>query len=436
MGGRKLGSGALTAALVTGALIALTPAPASAASDDITSPSRGAVITGGPSVLIAADLDLAEEAELRLRGPADSAFSTLDKGMGGDLRYRLDISCPGYDRACAGRRPAPNGTYTIRVVESGLLAGGGVEDQQVFTLRIPPAPPEDVSIRAVDPDSVRLRWDRGDEPDLAAYEVIDAAGAQVKRVPAEEACRGSVCATRVPVPGEERGGRVSYAVRSYRDAGPSASGTLVSPPSTRVAVTLPGGVASPPPRVGGRHSADLVTGESAGTSPEAARRAAPREGASLEFRPLASHLPAPEVGDPADRTFPGMLGNPLPALSTPAPTPRHQLEAVQPPVLAPLQQESPPRSMTAAIGMGPSEWWRTVAVGLVLLLVAAHLGAWTWRTRPEPPRGNPVRRRGSKSPATALAAEQSRAVAESPPVGAADEAGPRARRRGRPRHDL
>lgn len=91
--------------------------------------------------------------------------------------------------------------------------------------------------------------------------------------------------------------------------------------------------------------------------------------------------------------------------------------------------------MTAAFQMAPSEWWKTVALGLVLLLVAAHLGAWTWRTRPAPARANPKQAPWdgtTASPANALAEDASTSGASGAAAGGLAKYRGRRRRPGRP----
>lgn len=403
---RKLVAGGAITTVVTGILTGLTAAPAAASSGDITSPSDHAVVTQGSSVRIFADLDLVEQAKLRLRGPADESFHTVDEGQG-ELEYNLDISCPDYAGPCSGREPAPNGTYTVQVVQTGLLLSGGVDDRQTFTLRVPPRRPSAVSIRVEDADSVRIRWDRGAEPDITGYVVVDASGSKVQRVSAAEGCDDGSCATVVQVPASRKGERVAYTVRARRSVEPGSDATVASAPSDQVAVAVPPASPSPTSRIMGE-AADAAAEATSEAEPSAAARPDGAQATLPHVEPLAAHsrLPLLEITALRNGEFRQGPGYPLPLLPSPTPRAGGQADALSAPALDSGQDTAPPRSMTSAIGMAPSEWWKTVALGLVLLLVAAHLGAWTWRTRPVPPHINPKkdRMRAAKASATELAA--------------------------------
>lgn len=439
---RTLVAGAVTAPLVTGLVLAFTAVPAAADSNDIVSPSEGEVIGAGPVVDIKADLGTAESGELRLRGPRDDAFHTVDKDWG-DLRYRLDVSCFDYDSSCEGEHPAPNGIYTVRVAAQGplgLLEGKG---KQRFTLRVPPEQPEEVAADAKSARTVRIEWANGEEPDLAAYDVLNSSGARVARVPAEQACDGETCSALVDVPASKAGEQAVFAVQARRYTSTAKDETIPSEASQQVAVNLPAPSSFSSNISSHEGAPDVLGGQTGGRDgghsrsplPDFPGEPAGAASALPDLQPLASssQLTLPDIARRSDETFRRRLDYQQPVLPTPTPAP-------QTPGSADAQAfDSSPgtttaRTMTAA--MGPSQWWKTVALGLVLLLVAAHLGAWTWRTRPEPPRARPQKGGGRASqaaPASALAAEAAASAAEQrgmstePPSAAADvEPGARA----------
>lgn len=421
MAARKLVTGAMSAAVGGGLVVALSASPAAASSessesaesaesaaasaspessDEITAPSDNAQITKGSSVRIAADLGLAQSAKLRLRGPRDSRFYTVAEGWQEELTYDLDPSCPDYRGPCQGENPAPNGEYTVRVVDSGLLSSGRVEDEHSFTLRVPPQQPRQVSARAKDPEAVRLQWAAGGEPDLTAYDVLGASGARLERVSASEACAGGSCSTVVNVPSRTQDRRVSFAVRARRSITPEADRTIASDTSGTVAATVPA-APTPDPSASSGHgrAGESPSDEPArGATPAASRADAP------QLRPLASssRIPLSELPGRLEGKSGRGRDSSVPVIPGPTPSPHGTMGGVPPPALERPQGDGDPRSMTSAVSMAPSQWWKTVALGLVLLLVAAHLGAWTWRTRPEPPRIAPTKKRsaGSAAPGT------------------------------------
>lgn len=412
---RKLVTGAVSAALGTGLLIVLSSSPAAASSDEITAPSDDAEITEGPSVRITAELGLAQSAKLRLRGPEDNRFHTVDEGWQETLAYRLDISCPDYSAPCEGRSPAHNGEYTVRVVDSGLLTSGDVEDEHVFTLRVPPQKPREVTAQAEGGTSVRLRWAPGQEPDLTAYDVLDVTGARLKRVDAGQVCAEGSCSTVLSVPARAHERRVSYAVRAHRTVVPGSGQTVASGPSEKAATTVP---PAPTPTRNTASSGD-ATAESApdgtaGKPQQGATRSASAT-AAANLRPLASssHLPPPDSQVKPDGNSDRRFEYPLPVIPRPTPSPQGTMGGVMPPpALEPPQRDGDPRSMTSAVTMAPSQWGKTVALGLVLLLIAAHLGAWTWRTRPGPHRVGPSKNRSPDSTVSAGTTACDRPAAE------------------------
>lgn len=405
MAARKLVTGGMSAVLAAGLLVVLSPSSAAAAADEITAPSDSAEIRKGPSVRIAAELGLAQSAELRLRGPADDRFHTVDEGWQEELAYRLDISCLDYRASCRGENPAPNGTYTVRVVDSGLLTSGGVEDERVFTLRVPPRQPRQVAAEAKGPGAVRLEWAAGKEPDLTAYDILDASGSRLERLDAGQACDEGSCSTVVNVPARAQERTAGFSIRARRSVAPGSDRTVVSRSSGKVAATIPAAPASDP-RSSGSEAGDSRAPSQRQASPSASRANSPN------LRPLASssRMPLPDTPGRLDAGSERRLQHSLPTIPRPTPSPQATLGGVPPSALEHPQGGGvgDPRSMTSAFSMAPSQWWKTVALGLVLLLVAAHLGAWTWRTRPEPHRIGGSKKRGAGATGSGKAAASDR----------------------------
>lgn len=387
MAARKLVAGAVAGPLMVGSVLALTASPAIAASDHITAPDDHAVVTDGETVTIKAEPPGLQGGKLQLRRPGSDEFHTVDEsGWGHELRYELNVSC---SHGCSRGGPAVNGAYTVRLISDGLLTGS--KESQSFALRVPPGKPTDVSARALSATAAVVQWDEGDEPDLSAYDVLNSSGSKLKRVSADHACDGGRCSTRVSVPRSKAGKHAGFAVRARRSVEPGSASTLASTVSEKAGASLPalpdaapmsaggddrnGGGSSSPKRSRGAPSPTLRAPDLSGRP---STKSAPMPG----LRPLASssRLALPDIAKGSGRTFERRLDYPAPGL----PTPRGEASS-SPGSGSQAQPGSEARSMTQPF-MPPSQWWKTVALGLVLLLVAAHLGAWTWRTRPEPPR--------------------------------------------------
>lgn len=366
---RKRAGGALVAPLVVGLVIGAPAVPAFAATE-ITAPSDGAVVTGGSSVLITASLDLLESGALELRGPeddgfhrVDTSFHTVDKESG-QLQYRLDV------------RSAPNGTYTVHLTSQLLLAQG--DGEHTFKLRVPPQPPEDLTAKVNESRAVLLRWKRGPEPDLAGYDVLSSTGDKLSSLSVGSACDGGSCAAMLDAPAGSAGEQVGFAVRARRHTAPSSNATVSSAPSkvvTQVPAPAPTVSSSPNP-------SSAATPSDGGTSPGSAgsgggglpaERPVPRH-ALPDLQPLAStsRLSLPDVtgAGSAGRNLP-QLGNPAQKLAPSGPLGTSATSS--------NNSASGPMTITA---MDPMQWWKTVALGLVLLLVTAHFGTWTRRRRP------------------------------------------------------
>lgn len=352
--------------LLAGAAITVTANPAVAADSRITSPSPGAVITSDTSVRIRAEVnDLASTGRLQLKGPADDSFTTVDSGSG-TLSYRLNLDCPSYARACSSEYdPDPNGTYTVRLKTDllGLLPGS--RGKRTFDVRLPPRPPTNLEAAVRSGREVRLQWDRGAEPDLVSYDVLLSSGQTLRDgLPADRACGLSLCTTTVTVP-SSAGDDVAFRVRAHRRTAPGSSSSIASRPSSADAVTL-ASAPVPSPSV----SMSGVSPETEQSGSEAADALGSAQ--QPEMRPLAS---ASASDSPSDDG----VGSPRIAAGVPEGSLTTSPRVSSPPPASGGQANGPGTSWTAI--SGSPQWWRAIAVVLILVFVAANLGGLHWRGR-------------------------------------------------------
>ncbi len=296
---------ALTGVLpLSGALLLALAVPASA---QISNPGSGAVYPADASVRIAASYGPSGQQErLLLTPPGGGAVVVASAGSGGlnggTLEYLLDTRCwsAGAPAAtCAGPRPAPNGTWTVS-------QSGGTTDSSTFALRVPPASPAGVVAAATSPTQATVSWQRGAEPDLTGYTVLEGAST-VAETPVAECSAGSCSATVSYA--AQGSGRHSYTVRARRSDG--SGGSLTSGASAPASTTLtapPTAASSPGP------------GASPAGSPQPGSSAAPQPGTSAapgSPRPGATGSPA-SGGGSAPGSAPGSGGAPVTAGTDPS----------------------------------------------------------------------------------------------------------------------
>ncbi len=221
-----------------------------------------------------------------------------------------------------------NGAYVVTL--KGLL---GTIDQRTFHVRVPPARPSGVDA-SVSEHKLVIRWDRGDESDLTGYDVL-VGGKQTRQGSLGALCAGDVCSTALSLPASA--GRVDTGVRARRSNG--TGGTIASGPST-ASVVLPGSVAL-----------------SGGRVPSA----------GLPSRPVNPLLP-----------LPGRSPLSLPTVAPDGAAPGFQYPTPGPQVADPATN---PGAQKASSSISLFQWGKSVALALILLVVAAHLGAWTRRLR-------------------------------------------------------
>ncbi len=340
---RRVAAATLATPILAASAVVATAAPA-AADADIKSPSGGSTVTGS-TLSITAESDGPGRLYLNYKGDEEDGDRVAEGS--GTLSYEVST------------HEIPNGTYDLSVQESGPLQLIWYhKDDASFTVEAPPATPTDVGADAVSSREVEVSWSKGPEPDLAAYTVSVAGNSE--QVSVSDACSGEDCSATLTVPASSEGEQVTASVEALRyTAGPgsstidsSASGDSVDLPgqgySARAANSpSPSGVSMPSP------SGMLPTGLGRGQLP------------APTLQPLANDrlLQLPQIG---------------PRNGTAAGVPQPRLPEVQ----GSSNRAAGDPATKPAAAAGTTQWWKTIALGFVLLLVAAHLGAWSWRTRP------------------------------------------------------
>jgi hypothetical protein len=285
----------------------------------------------------------AAQADTAIKRPADKAV--ISSGSATTVTAHIDLLQPanlyvdgpgsGEQRIGGGTGPRDissrvatnrNGPYVVRL--KGLL--GEVIDQRTFYVRVPPKQPTGVDT-SVSAHKLVVRWARGPESDLAGYDVF-AAGAKARRGSAGALCSGQVCSTALSIPAT--GGRTEVGVRALRSDG---SGHLLASRLSKTSVLLPGSSA-----YSGGHGLT-------GLPPQGAGPVLPLEG--------RTPLSLPAVSPYGSQGF--QYPTPAPQVAGPARSPHTE----------------------NASSSGPLQWGKSIAIALILLIIAAHLGAWTRRQR-------------------------------------------------------
>jgi len=313
----------LATPIALGITVLTASSPAEAGSE-ISGPGT---VTSGSSVTVSAQIDNVVRVELQVAAPG-GGYKAIDSGgnLLGETRLSNRVDIP------------RNGIYNVRLRGS---VTGKVYETKNFTVRVPPSAPRGVRASASG-GKVTVRWSRGAEDDLAGYEVA-AGGARSRSASPSALCSGSACATTLSLP-SSTSGQVGVSVRALRPDG--SGGTVRSSPSSS-RVTIPPG-----------STAARLTGQGTGGS-------GPRSGAtgvpSLDpLNPLQNNssinLPTADPGGSAGFEYP----------------------APGPEVADPGQAGAATENVSATSSL---EWGKSLAIALILLIVAAHLGTWTRRTR-------------------------------------------------------
>lgn len=192
------------------------------AAGEITSPGNGQVITSG-SVPVS----------------ARTTWTQLSMGLfvEGPSTPRTKVASGGANQTLSGTfsaGSAPNGTFTV------TLAGEitkTVYETSTFKLRRPAAEPSGVDAGLQGGDKIRVSWSKGSEPDLQSYEIFTSQSGSLGQIPVDKACSGSSCQAVLAVPAKAQGQRVGFLVRAFRSDGDG--GTLGSGSSNAAFVNIP-----------------------------------------------------------------------------------------------------------------------------------------------------------------------------------------------------
>lgn len=410
----NLGVLALTVPL-SGAGLLLCAAPAFAVTG-ITAPGDGVAYTSDTTVHIAATVDKnTGSAELQVKPPtATSSAQVVDSGStsltsGASLGYDFDTAtCASFPSACSGRAEAANGSWSVTLVSAGKTV-----DSRSFILRIPPRAPGSLTAKADGYRAVNVTWSKGVEPDLTGW-TLYADGGPTQDI-APDACSGTSCATTVTY-AQDGTGSHTYSLVAHRSVAPGSTETVDSPQSSQASATLD---APPPPSpapassgsggttgdsTGGTSSTSTgaststggtsggttgsspgstggtstgASGGTTGTTSAIGTSTAPATVASRRAFALSFKAFAPKLGIPK---LP-----PLPSTAAPAvaPLPDGTFEKTlgYKEVTRTTRVDSPQataRRVTNVVGsaLDSSQFVRSIAGALLLLLAAAHLRRW------------------------------------------------------------
>lgn len=379
----------LCGGLLAAALLLLGPGTAWA-DGSVDVPAKP--VTSAGDVPLSATASATERGALELRvtppsqgGARETVVATrLDAAQTADgsrtLKYVLGTApCTLAARACADGAAAPNGTWTVALVET-YPAPTAIAEQQLasreFVLDVPAAPPTGVTASSTGSRTVTVRWARGPEPDLLHWTVSDGRGSRQVDLPtdakAAQPCDANrLCTTTFSYAATDSGTR-TYSVSATRACGQKDCTPVASQPAQSAPVSLPGPVGSSSPAA--------TRGPSAGGSPSGVGTASGSASAPLAGglfapppagAPQLPRLPAPAVAGPEpDGSFSPTLGY----------ADRFQAEPGQ-------AGPQPPRSRLTTTGGGllqDPQVLHGVAGALVLLLGGAHLRTWLARATPDP----------------------------------------------------
>ncbi|MFD1547898.1 hypothetical protein [Nonomuraea guangzhouensis] len=332
-----------------------------ASSGEITSPSDGQVVTSG-SVPISARTGVMQlNMGVYVEGPSTAKQKVAGGGANQTLSGTFDAGS------------APNGTFNV--VLKGEITGTTYATS-TFKLRRPAAAPDNVAAALEGTEKIVVTWSKGSEPDLQSYEVATSQSGIVGRLPADSACSGSSCKAVLAVPSKAAGQRVGFTVKAFR--GDGDGGSIGSGNSGAAYVTVPGPPTAKPKKTATKQETP-TTKKGVDTLPTLPGKkhtqptAAPTRKATTTKN--TNKLPAMPDTDPK--------GNlPIPTADTTGDSGKTdgltpdgtKGDAESAPVDSRVKAQSS-ESPTGSIG----QYGMYVAGGLVLLLLAAHGGAWARR---------------------------------------------------------
>ncbi|WP_103939693.1 hypothetical protein [Thermomonospora echinospora] len=296
----------------------------------VTAPADGAVITSGSQATARASFkDMLLGVELRVDSP-DTGERVLASGQWtGNISGSFSIR--------------QNGKYTVRLVGKT----GTRYDTNTFYVRVPPAQPSGLSA-SVSGSTLSVTWNLGLEDDLTGYSV-QAGGVGSKSGSPGALCSGTICSAKFSL-GSGDTGSTTVSVRAQR---PNGTGGSVSSSAATDSVQLGGSGSG-----GGGGDGDSDSGGGGGNGGN-------------------DNLPSPDYNGG------GGGGTPLTPFNEESPV---TLPSVQPDGAAPGFAYPAPVVAGENAGDQPAaisnlQWGKSVALALVLLIIAAHLGTWTRRMR-------------------------------------------------------
>ncbi len=231
-------------------------------------------------------------------------------------------------------KTTPNGTHKVKL--AAVLPWD--EASSTFRMEVPASAPSGVTA-SVKGSKVTVRWNKGGEPDLTGYTLSGDLGS---RSVSAKAC-GAQCSVTLTAPATASGQATIQVVARRAGAAPSGA-------STRT-VRLKG-TAQPPSAPGN------------GNAP------APAPGPSYNW-PSTSQSPL----FPTVAPDPGDFSTESPDVSIVYPTPT-DTSGLDPSVVSMDRT-----GLTGTMADESLQWGKSLAIALVLLLCAAHLGTWTRRLR-------------------------------------------------------
>lgn len=366
--GRVMTAAAVVAgSIVLGGSAQAAVARQAEASGEITSPSDGQVITGS-SVTVSAHTGLMQlKMGLYVDGPSTPSQKIASGGANQTISGTFDAGS------------APNGTFTVTL--KGEITGAKYATS-TFKLRRPPETPGNVNARLEGDGKVEVTWSKGAEPDLQSYEVSTSQSGIVGRLPADNACSGSSCKATLAVPAKAAGQRVGITVKAYR--GDGDGGSIGSGKSGAAYVTVPAPATSQPKKQ------TTNTRQAPKTDGKKAVEPLPTLPGKKQTKPMnvptrkptthdnTSALPAmPDTDAKGDLPIPtaaddeGETGGLAPSGTDES----AKNDTGSAPVEAGGVKARSDESPMGSIG----QYGVYVACGLLLLLLAAHFGAWARR---------------------------------------------------------